>query len=154
MFSCNKTLILLSYHVFLWHRMRGNKLKCVMCIKAHIMCFWWVSQPNFSSYLNNRGQFTTGFPRKKKKCVILTVKCSGRDETTGRSYFPKIVIHVKQGQRMSPAKLYIEGEQQSIGLFTEERLRSFPIQQYENQGTDSLPGSNDLSVHRYESSIH
>lgn len=76
MFSCNKTLILLSYHVFLWHRMRENKLKCVMCIKTHIMCFWWVSKQNFSSDLNNRSglQWTIyhriSKKKKKKNCTL------------------------------------------------------------------------------------
>lgn len=46
-----------------------------------------------------------------------------------------------------------------MGLFTEERKAqlcfiSVTIQQYENQGTDSLHVCNDLSVHSFESTIH
>lgn len=65
---------------------------CDVCMKTHIMCFWLCSQQNFSSYLNNRsGQFAMDFQEKN---IILTVKCSNRDEA-GRSYFPNTVIHVK-----------------------------------------------------------
>lgn len=37
MFSHYNTLILLSYHVVLWHRMRENKLKCVMCLTHNVL---------------------------------------------------------------------------------------------------------------------
>jgi len=55
---------------------------------------------------------------------------------------------------MSPAKLYIEAEHGFVHWRKKASAVSFTIQQYENQGTDSLPVSNDLSVHSYESTIH
>jgi len=69
MFSCNKTLILLSYHVVLWHRMRENKLKCVMCLQTHnVLLVGFGGKISAAiSIIDFSVQFTTAFPRRRRK---------------------------------------------------------------------------------------